>query len=147
MKGIRVESITRLTALKRMLMVALGWAVFQGQLQFNIIVNESSGIPPVWFLLIFMMALLASSLLEELEQAMKTWLLSIVFSVTIVLLLITLPIAFGVLATEFAPLIIVASIQPIAISLMLMAPVNLIGCFLGQVSRKSLFNVWEYTFR
>jgi len=127
-----------LTALKRMLLVALGWAVFHGQLQFNIVINDSSGIPPFWFLLVFLMALLASSLLEELEQALKTWLISIVFSVIIIMLLITLPIAFGVLAPEFANLIIVGSIQPLAISLVLMAPINLIGCFLGQVSRNKL---------
>ncbi len=141
MKETRVESSIRMTALKRILLVATGWAIFQGQLQFNILVNESSGIPPAWFLLVFLMALLASSLLEELEQALKTWLISMVFSVTIVMLLITLPIALGALASEFAPLIIVGSIQPIAISLILTAPVNLIGCFLGQVSRKSLFNL------
>ncbi len=141
MYGIRVESSIILTALKRMLLVALGWAVFQGQLVFNILVNESSGIPPVWFLLVFLMAILASSLFEELEHALKTWMASIAFSVIIVLLLITLPIAFGVLASEFAPLIIAGSIQPMAISLILMAPINLIGCFLGQVSRKSLFKI------
>jgi tryptophan-rich sensory protein len=121
-----------------MLVVALGWAVFHGQLMFNILVNESSGIPPIWFLLVFLMALLASSMFEELEQALKTWMASIVFSVIIVLLLITLPIAFGVLASEFANLIILGSIQPMAISLILMAPINLIGCFLGQVSRNKL---------
>jgi len=138
MKGTRVESDIRLTALKRMLLVALGWAVFHGQLQFNILVNESSGIPPVWFLVVFLMALLASSLLEEFEQALKTWLASVVFSIIIVLLLITLPIAFGVLASEFAPLIIVGSIQPMATSLILTAPINLLGCFLGQVFRYKL---------
>ena len=121
-----------------MLLVALGWAVFHGQLQFNLLVNESSGIPPVWFLLVFLMALLASSLLEEFEEALKTWLISIVFSVILIMLLITLPIAFGVLAPEFANLIIMGSIQPLAISLILMAPINLIGCFLGQVSRNKL---------
>lgn len=138
MKGTGIESSNRLTALKRMLLVALGWAVFHGQLQFNIVINDSSGIPPFWFLLVFLMALLASSLLEEFEQALKTWLISIVFSVIIIMLLITLPIAFGVLAPEFANLIIVGSIQPLAISLVLMAPINLIGCFLGQVSRNKL---------
>ncbi|MBL7079607.1 hypothetical protein ISS39_04705 [Candidatus Bathyarchaeota archaeon] len=121
-----------------MLLVALGWAVFHGQLQFNILVNESSGIPPIWFLLVFLMALLASSLLKELEQALKTWLTSIGFSVIIVLLLITLPIAFGVLALEFAPLVIVGSMQPMATSLILTAPLNLLGCFLGQVFRHQL---------
>ena len=121
-----------------MLLVALGWAIFQGQLQFNILVNESGGIPPVWFLLVFLMALLASSLLEELEQSLKTWLASVVFSVIIVLLLISLPIAFGVLASELAPLIIVGSIQPMTTSLMLTAPLNLLGCFLGQVFRNQL---------
>ena len=125
-----------LSALKRMLLVALGWAVFHGQLQFNILVNESSGIQPVWFLLVFLMALLASSLLEEFEQALKTWLASIVISVVIVLLLITLPIAFRVLASEFAPLIIAGSIQPMATLLILTAPINLLGCFLGQMLRK-----------
>jgi fumarate reductase subunit C len=73
-----------------MLLVALGWAVFHGQLQFNILVNESSSIQPVWFLMVFVMALLTSSLLEEFEEALKTWLISIVFSIIIVLLLITL---------------------------------------------------------
>ncbi len=125
-----------LSALKRMLLVALGWAVFHGQLQFNILVNESRGIAPVWFLLVFLMALLASSLLEDFEQALKAWLASIVISVVIVLTLITLPITFGVLASEFAPLIIVGSIQPMATLLMLTAPINLIGCFLGQVLLK-----------
>lgn len=124
--------------LKRILFVALGWAIFHGQLQFNILVNESSGIQPVWFLLVFLMALLASSLLEEIEEALKTWFISIVFSVVIVLLLITLPIAFGILASEFAPLVIVGSIQPMATSLILTAPINLIGCFLGQVTRSKL---------
>ncbi len=138
MKGTGIESSNRLTALKRMLLVALGWAVFHGQLQFNIVINDSSGIPPFWFLLVFLMALLASSLLKEFEQALKTWLISIVFSVIIIMLLISLPIAFGVLAPEFANLIIVGSIQPLAISLVLMAPINLIGCFLGQVSRNKL---------
>ena len=138
MQETRVESVIGLSALMRMLLVALGWAVFHGQLQFNILVNESSGIPPVWFLLVFLMALLASSLLEELEQALKTWLASVGFSIIIVLLLITLPIAFGVLASEFAPLIIVGSIQPMATSLILTAPINLLGCFLGQVFRYKL---------
>jgi len=127
-----------LNTLRRMLLVALGWAVFHGQLQFNVLVNESSGIPPVWFLLVFVMALLASSLLEEFEQALKTWLTSIVFSVIIVLLLITLPIAFGMLASEFTPLIIMGTIQPMATSLILTAPINLLGCFLGQVIRNHL---------
>ena len=125
-----------LSALKRMLLAALGWAVFHGQLQFNILVNESRGIAPVWFLLVFLMALLASSLLEDFEQALKAWLASIVISVVIVLTLITLPITFGVLASEFAPLIIAGSIQPMATLLMLTAPINLIGCFLGQVLLK-----------
>jgi hypothetical protein len=124
-----------MASLKRILLVALGWAIFHGQLQFNILVNESSGIRPVWFLMVFLMALLASSLLEETEEALKTWFLSIVFSVVIVLLLITLPIAFGILASEFAPIVIVGSIQPMATSLILTAPINLIGCFLGQVTR------------
>ncbi len=134
----KIDFVARLTAMKHMLMVALGWAIFHGQLQFNILVNESSGIPPVWFLLVFLMASLASSLLEELEQALKTWMASVVFSVIIVLLLISLPIAFGVLASELAPLIIVGSIQPITTSLILMAPINLLGCFLGQVFRTQL---------
>ncbi len=141
MKGMKIDLVARLTAVKRMLLVALGWAVFHGQLVFNILVNESSGIPLVWFLLVFLMAILASSLFEELEQVLKTWMASIAFSVIIVLLLITLPIAFGVLSPEFANLIIVGSIQPLAISLILMAPINLIGVFLGQVSRKSLFKL------
>jgi len=119
-----------------MLLVALGWAVFHGQLQFNVLVNESSGIKPVWFLLVFLMALLASSLLEEFEQALKTWVASIMISVVFVLLLITLPIAFGVLASEFAPLILAGSIQPMATLLILTAPINLLGCFLGQMLRK-----------
>ena len=133
-----IGASNRMADLKRMLLVALGWAIFHGQLQFNILVNETGGIQPVWFLLVFFMALLTSSLLEEFEEALKTWLISVVFSVVIVLLLITLPIAFGMLASEFAPLIIVGSIQPMATSLILTAPINLIGCFLGQVTRNKL---------
>ena len=83
-----------------MLLVALGWAIFQGQLQFNVLVDESSGIPPVWFLLVFLMALLASSLLEELEQALKTWMASIVFSVIIVLFIILRPRSGAALAVN-----------------------------------------------
>jgi len=124
--------------LKRIILVALGWAIFHGQLMFNILVNERSGIQPVWFLLVFLMALLTSSLLDEIEEAMKTWFLSIAFSIVIVMLLITLPITFGILASEFGPLIIVGSIQPMASSLLLTAPINLIGCFLGQITRTKL---------
>jgi hypothetical protein len=134
----QIESSKRMANLKRILLLALGWAIFHGQLQFNILVNESSGIRPVWFLLVFLMALLTSSLLDEAEEAFKTWIISIVFSVVIVLLLITLPIAFGILASEFAPLVIVGSIQPMATVLILTAPINLIGCFLGQITRNKL---------
>lgn len=121
-----------------MLLVALGWAIFHGQVMFTVLVAERKGIQPAWFLLIFFMAVLASSLLEEFEQTLKTWVMSVVFSVILVLLLVTLPIAFGALATEFAPLIIVGSIQPMATSLILTAPINLLGCFLGQVVRNKL---------
>ena len=75
---------------------------------------------------------------EQFEQALKTWLTSVFFSVIIVLLLITLPIAFGILASEFTPLIVLGSIQPMATSLILTAPINLLGCFLGQVMRNQL---------
>jgi len=121
-----------------MLLVALGWATFHGQLQFNILVNENKGIPPVWFLLVFFMAILASSLLPGFEQALKSWLASLVFSVILVLILIMVPITLGAIASEFAPLIIGGSIQPMATALILMAPINLIGCFMGQVVRNRL---------
>lgn len=121
-----------------MLLVALGWAVFHSHLQFTVLISENNGIQPTWFLLVLFMAIVASTLLEELEQALKTWLVSIVVSVTLVLLLVTFPIAFGMLNTQFAPLIIVGSIQPMATTLVITAPINLFGCFFGQVMRNKL---------
>ena len=127
-----------------MFIIALGWAIFHGQMQFDIIINENKSLQPITLLVVFILAVVASSLLEDFEQALKTWLISIVFSIIITLLLIVIPIAFGVLASEFAPLIIVGSIQPMATSLVLTTPINLLGCFLGQVFRNQLVKYYRY---
>lgn len=124
-----------MSATKRILMIAFGWAVFHAYMQFTMLITERNFVMPVWFLVEFIIAVLASSLLEKLEESIKTWITSTILSVIIVFVLISSPVVFGVLQTQFVSLIVLGSIQPIMTILMLSSPVNLIGCFLGQVLR------------
>ena len=123
---------------KRIAVVAAGWAVFHGYLQFTVLVNEGSSVKPLWFLGTLFMAVLASSMLETTEQALKSWLLSTVFSTILVTALIASPAALGVLESQLMSLMVLGSIQPMVTVLMLTAPVNLLGCFLGQVMRSRI---------
>jgi hypothetical protein len=115
--------------------VAFGWAVSHSQIQFTLLIAENQGAPPIWFLWILLIATLASSLLEEVEQALKAWLISTLFSIAFVLILMTGPVTLSKLDPQLASLIIDGTIQPLATGLMLTAPLNLFGCILGRVLR------------
>ena len=119
---------------KRIAAVAAGWAVFHGYLQFTVLVNEGIAKPPM-FLGALVMAVLASSMLEKTDQALKSWILSTALSTLLVTALMASPAALGVLESQLMSLMIAGSIQPMVTVLMLTAPVNLLGCFLGQVLR------------
>lgn len=127
-----------MSSVKRIAIVAAGWAVFHGYLQFTVLVNEGSAVKPLAFLGVLFMAVLASSMLETTEQALKSWLLSTVFSTILVTVLIASPAALGVLEPQLMSLMVSGSIQPMVTVLMLTAPVNLLGCFLGQVVRSRI---------
>lgn len=127
-----------MSSVKRIAIVAAGWAVFHGYLQFTVLVNEGSAVKPLAFLGVLFMAVLASSMLEKTEQALKSWLLSTVFSTILVTVLIASPAALGVLEPQLMSLMVSGSIQPMVTVLMLTAPVNLLGCFLGQVVRSRI---------
>lgn len=124
--------------MKRVLTIASGWAMFHAYMQFSMLISEENFVMPVWFLFELIIAVLASSLLYRLEESLKTWISSTILSIVIVLVLISSPVVFGVLQTQFVSLIILGSIQPIVTVLLLSAPVNLLGCFLGQVLRNRL---------
>ncbi len=123
---------------KRIATVAAGWAVFHGYLQFTVLVNEGNVVKPLWFLGALLMSVLASSMLEKTEQALKSWMLSTVLSTILVTALIASPAALGVLESQLMSLMVAGSIQPMVTVLMLTAPVNLLGCFLGQVMRSRI---------
>jgi len=127
-----------LSSAKRIATVAAGWAVFHGYLQFTVLVNEGSAVKPLWFLGVLFMAMLASSMLDKTEQALKSWMLSTVLSTILVTALMASPAALGVLDSRLMSLLVAGSIQPMVTVLMLTAPVNLLGCFLGQVMRSRI---------
>lgn len=112
--------------------------MFHGYLQFTVLVNERNAVKPLMFLGVLLMAVLASSMLEKTEQALKSWMLSTVFSTILVTALIASPAALGVLEPQLMSLMVSGSIQPMVTVLMLTAPVNLLGCFLGQVVRSRI---------
>jgi len=120
---------------KRIAAVAAGWAVFHGYLQFTVLVNEGSAAKPPMFLGALVMAVLASSMLEKTDQALKSWIMSTALSALLVTALMASPAALGVLEPQLMSLMVAGSIQPMVTVLMLTAPVNLLGCFLGQVLR------------
>ncbi len=123
---------------KRIATVSAGWAVFHGYLQFTVLVNEGSAVKPPMFLGVLFMAALASSMLDKTDQALKTWMLSTALSVLLVTALMASPAALGVLEPQLVSLLVVGSIQPMVTVLLLTAPVNLLGCFLGQVMKTKM---------
>jgi hypothetical protein len=102
------------------------------------LITEGSFVMPVWFLGELIIAVLASSLFVRLEDSLKTWITSSIFSIVLVFILISSPVVFGVLQPQFVSVIVLGSIQPIMTVLLLSAPVNLVGCFIGQVLRNRL---------
>lgn len=123
---------------RRSLVVALGWALVQGQIQFSLLITNGQGTAPIWFLAIFLLAVEASLLLEGIEKALQCWLFSLLLSVIIVFLLLSLPLYLGVLLKEFASLLILGSVQPVAAVLIIIAPLGLLGCFVGQILRNRM---------
>lgn len=119
----------------RALLVALGWAVFQGHFQFSVLINKGDSVHPLWYPMILVVSVLACSLYGEVEEALRYWILSIAFSLLIVFVLLYTPILLGVLDPQLAPLIIAGSLQPISIAVVLLSSISLLGCFLGQVLR------------
>ena len=105
---------------------------------FSVLITERRGTHPILFLATLLVATLASALFQEIEQALRHWLLSIGISVVIVSLLLVLPMYLGVLSTQFIPLILVGSLQPMVTTLIITTPLSLLGCFTGQVLRARL---------
>jgi len=122
----------------RSLLITVGWALFQGYFHFSALINEMRGIPPEWYFLILIEAVLASSLYEDVEQTLKYWIVSIIFSIIIVLTLLYVPILIGALDSQFAPLIIIGSLQPLSVAILIISSISLLGCFIGQVLRNKL---------
>ena len=98
-----------MSSAKRIAIVAAGWAVFHGYLQFTVLVNEGSAVKPLAFLGALLMAVLASSMLEKTEQALKSWLLSTVLSPILVTVLMASPAALGVLEPQLMSLMVSGS--------------------------------------
>jgi len=124
-----------LSSAKRIATVAAGWAVFHGYLQFTVLVNEGTAIKPPMFLGVLIIAVLASSTLDKTDQALKSWILSTALSTILVSGLMASPAALGMLEPQLMSLLVSGSIQPMVTVLLFTAPVNLLGCFLGQVVR------------
>ena len=120
------------------ILIALGWAMFHAHIQFTVLITEGNSVMPIWFILLLFVSVLASTLLEGLEKSLKIWILSVLLSVVISLALVSSPAVFGALDQQLVSVMISGSIQPIVTVLLLMAPLGLLGCFLGQVMRNRL---------
>lgn len=119
-------------------LITLGWAVFYANIQFTMLITEGNSVMPIWFIIMLFVSVLASSLMDSLEKSLKTWISSLLLSVVLSLGFISSPAAFGVLDQQLVSVMITGSIQPIVTVLLLMAPLGLLGCFLGQVLRNRL---------
>jgi len=125
-------------ALRNNVLIALGWAVFHAHLQFTVLITEGNAVMPIWYLLMLLVSVLASSLLEGLEKSLTTWIASVLLSIILSMVLISSPVSFGVLDQQLVSVLITGSIQPIVTMLLLTTPIDLLGCFLGQVLRNRL---------
>ena len=133
-----VPRVNNLELIRNSLLLAIGWAAFHSYIQFTVLVTEGNRIMPIWFLIDLIVAVLASSQLTKLEHSIKIWIVSVLISIIITLGLITSPVLFGALDSIFTSLIIAGAIQPIVIILLLSTPLDLLGCFLGQVLRNRI---------
>jgi len=122
--------------MRRTLLVTLAWALIQSQIQFLIFSRIGKDTTSIWFLAIFLIAILASLLIENFEQALRCWFFSILISMILVFLLLSLPILLGVFQKEFIPLIINSIIgRVLFITIIIIAPIGLLGCIIGQILR------------
>jgi hypothetical protein len=85
-----------------------------------------------------LVAVMASALIESVEKSLKTWISSIFVSIILSVILISSPTLFGLLNQQLVSVMISGSIQPIVTVLLLTTPVDLLGCFLGQVVRNRI---------
>ncbi len=127
--------------LLRSFLVVLGWALVQGQIVFSILIKLPD---PISFLATFIIALQASLLLEEFEQAFLGWLSSLLLTMVFIFIFLSLPAFLGVLPIEMVFIIINANLSRVLVSVvMLLAPLGFLGCFFGQILRDML--VEDYT--
>ena len=127
-----------MSSVRTKILIALGWAVFHANIQFTMLIIEGNSIMPIWFLLLLFVSVLASSQLSGLETSLKAWISSVILSVLMTMVLISSPVTLGILDKQLVSVMVVGSIQPIVTVLLLMAPLGLLGCFLGQVLRNRL---------
>ena len=132
------DILSNLELIRQSLLLSVGWAAFHTYIQFNVLVTEGNRIMPIWFLIELIVSMLASSQLGKLEYSLKVWIVSVVLSVLITLGLIVSPVLFGALDSVFTSLIISGAIQPIVTILLISTPLDLLGCFLGQVLRNRM---------
>ena len=130
--------LNNMELIKQSLILSLGWAAFHTYIQFTVLVTEGNRILPIWFLIILIVSMLASSQLSKLEYSLKIWRVSVLLSVVITMMLIVSPVFFGALDSVFTSLRITGAIQPIVTILLVSTPLELLGCFLGQVLRNRL---------
>lgn len=124
-----------LPALKRSLLYAIGWAFFHSYIQFTLLVQEEFYLHPVWFLFELIVATVASAQFTRFESSLSVWIVSIFVSILITLGYMITPTLFGIIDPMLIGILISGAIQPIVTILLLTTPVNLLGCFLGQILR------------
>ena len=132
------DILNNMELIRQSLLLSVGWAAFHTYIQFTVLVTEGNRIMPIWFLIELIVSMLASSQLSKLEHSLKIWIVSVVLSVLITLGLIVSPVFFGALDSVFTSLIISGAIQPIVTILLISTPLDLLGCFLGQVLRNRM---------
>ena len=132
------SKLNKTGVIKQIIMIGFCWAVFRSYVQFKSLISEGTSFTTNIFFFELVISILASSQLSKLEQSLKTWLVSILFSTVISMILIVSPAMFGVLDPQLVSILILGSIQPIATIMILSAPIDLLGSFLGQVLRNRL---------
>ena len=132
------EALNNMELIRQSLFLSVGWAAFHSYIQFTVLVTEGNRIMPIWFLIELIISMLASSQLSKLEYSLKIWIVSVLLSVLITMVLIVSPVFFGALDRVFTSLIITGAIQPIVTILLISTPLELLGCFLGQVLRNRM---------
>lgn len=121
----------------RFALVTFSWSLIQGQIGYLILMRTRS---PVWFLAIVLIALYTSLFLDEFEQMIQCWLISLPLTMFFIILFLPIPTYLGALPIEFAPIIIGSNISRILVSIMMIfAPLGFLGCCIGQMLRLAFF--------